>query len=101
MIRTPEHWPMAWWSADATLVRLACPGCGEFQLFYDRSNCTPKLECRSCGLAGAKPVQAAMDAWQSAHATAREQDAAAHRHAAAEGKTGEALRRQHSTRTMR
>lgn len=57
---------MAWWSADDSIVRLSCPGCGHFDLFLDRSNGKPKLECRGCGISGFAKVTAAFDAWRQA-----------------------------------
>jgi hypothetical protein len=62
----PLHWPCCWWSADETLVRMACPACGAFALFLDRTNGKPKLECRECHIAGFGAVKAAFDKWIAA-----------------------------------
>lgn len=74
MIRVPTNWPMCWWGPGATIIRMACPGCGHFEMYADRSNGHPTLECKGCGLAGAANVQKAICAFEKAHQSALAQE---------------------------
>jgi hypothetical protein len=65
-LHIPLHWPAAWWASDDSLVRMACPACGAFALFLDRTNGRPKLECRECHISGFGAVKAAFDRWTAA-----------------------------------
>lgn len=63
----PSNWPAAWWSAGGDLVRMACPACGHFSLYFDRTSGKPKLECRECHITGFGAVTAAFDVWRASN----------------------------------
>lgn len=60
----PQNWPMAWWGPGSELVRMSCPACGHFSLYFDRSNCKPKLSCTECGINGIPAVIEAFARWR-------------------------------------
>lgn len=54
---------MAWWDPFNTLLRMSCPACGTFSLFFDRTGPTPKFHCHTCGVQGVSVLQRYFDLW--------------------------------------
>jgi hypothetical protein len=54
-LRIPRGWPLAWWSGDGSLVRMACPNCGNFSAYLTLPS--NAIECRTCDLRGLEAFQ--------------------------------------------
>lgn len=101
MIFVPENWPLAWWAADNSQVKMSCPSCGAFSLLMTRtvpSGAIASLACSDCGLAGVEPVQRAFEAWVATQAQAAARDTADLALARQEGDRGVAVERQRNTK---
>lgn len=62
ILNVPAHWPMSWWSAGLTAVRLSCPKCGAFSAMLNRPmDLKPTIRCEGCGLDGLPAFQKEFD----------------------------------------